>query len=123
MRRKFSSGFKREAVALLESSGRPSTQGAGELGIEPSMLWAWRLHAQHHDRDASPRMQAALRARRFVAPAPSRIWLGDIPYVATADGWLNLAAVVDLATRKIVGGAICSPISKATTIANGSVPP
>ena len=34
--------FKREAVALLESSGRPRMQIAAELGIQPSMLRQWR---------------------------------------------------------------------------------
>jgi transposase len=33
--------FKREAVALLASSGRPLTQIAGETGIAPSMLRNW----------------------------------------------------------------------------------
>jgi len=37
-RRQFTDEFKREAVALLASSGRPLTQIAGELGIAPSML-------------------------------------------------------------------------------------
>jgi transposase len=37
-RRRFTDDFKREAVALLVSSGRPLTQIAGELGIAPSML-------------------------------------------------------------------------------------
>jgi transposase len=41
-RREFAPEFKREAVALLESSGRPLTQVAAELGIQPSMLRAWR---------------------------------------------------------------------------------
>lgn len=41
-RREFSPEFKREAVALLESSGRPQMQIAAELGIQPSMLRAWR---------------------------------------------------------------------------------
>ena len=35
-RRQFTDEFKREAVALLASSGRPLTQIAGELGIAPS---------------------------------------------------------------------------------------
>jgi transposase len=35
-RRQFTDEFKREAVALLVSSGRPLTQIAGELGIAPS---------------------------------------------------------------------------------------
>ena len=38
MRRKFSPEFKREAVALLESSGRPLMQVATEVGISPLML-------------------------------------------------------------------------------------
>jgi transposase-like protein len=41
-RRQFTDEFKREAVALLVSGGRPLTQIAGELGIAPSMLRNWR---------------------------------------------------------------------------------
>jgi transposase len=43
-RRQFTDEFKREAVALLASSGRPLTQIASELllGIAPSMLRDWR---------------------------------------------------------------------------------
>ena len=41
-RRQFTDEFKREAVALLASSGRPLTQIAGELGIASSMLRNWR---------------------------------------------------------------------------------
>ena len=47
-----------------------------------------------------------LLAQRFIAPAPNRIWLADITYIATGEGWLYLAAVLDLATRKIVGWAM-----------------
>ena len=31
------------------------------------------------------------------------MWLGDLTYVRTGEGWLHLAAVLDLHTRKIVG--------------------
>jgi transposase len=41
-RRHFTDEFKREAIALLASSGRPLIQIAGELGISPSMLRNWR---------------------------------------------------------------------------------
>jgi transposase len=41
-RRSFADEFKREAVSLLTSSGRPVTQVARELGIQPSMLRHWR---------------------------------------------------------------------------------
>jgi transposase len=41
-RRQFTDEFKREAVGLLASSGRPLSQIAEELGIAPSRLRAWR---------------------------------------------------------------------------------
>jgi putative transposase len=41
--------------------------------------------------------------QRFSAAAPNRVWLADITYIPTAEGWLYMAAVLDLATRKIVG--------------------
>jgi transposase len=41
-RRFFTDEFKQEAVALLESSGRPLEHIAKELGIQPSMLRNWR---------------------------------------------------------------------------------
>jgi transposase len=41
-RRSFTDEFKREAVSLLASSGRPLTQVAAELGIQASMLRSWR---------------------------------------------------------------------------------
>ena len=42
----------------------------------------------------------------FVAAAPNRVWLADITCIATGEGWLYLAAVLDLATRKIVGWSL-----------------
>jgi putative transposase len=47
-----------------------------------------------------------LLARDFTAAAPNRIWLADITYVPTGEGWLYLAAVMDLFSRKIVGWAM-----------------
>ncbi|WP_246682834.1 IS3 family transposase [Methylobacterium sp. WL9] len=264
-RRAFTPEFKREAVALLESSGRPQMQIAAELGIQPSMLRQWRaglvggsppqraagspgtasaspvaspsdqaaeiarlrreldrtrmerdvlkkrsassqrcpsdvrlhraacerpkpvrlmcrvlevshsgyydwrsrpesarsasngrllddvrrIHAGHHRRYGSPRVHAALQAegrtvgrgrverlmrrhgiralavrrfrpcttdsrhdlpiaanllkQQFSAALPNTVWLADITYLPTGEGWLYLAAVLDLAARKIVG--------------------
>ena len=45
-------------------------------------------------------------ARDFTAAAPNRVWLADITYIPTDEGWLYLAAVMDLFSRKIVGWAI-----------------
>jgi putative transposase len=44
--------------------------------------------------------------QRFTAEAPNRVWLADISYIPTGEGWLYLAAVLDLATRKVVGWAM-----------------
>ncbi len=44
-----------------------------------------------------------LLGRRFAADHPDTVWLADISYVPTGEGWLYLAAVRDLATREIVG--------------------
>jgi putative transposase len=41
--------------------------------------------------------------RRFVADAPDRLWLADITYVPTLEGWLFLGVVMDACSRKIVG--------------------
>jgi putative transposase len=46
-------------------------------------------------------------------PAPrqtNRIWVGDITYVWTTEGWLYLAAVMDLFSRRIVGWSISSSL-------------
>jgi len=44
--------------------------------------------------------------RNFGALAPNEKWLADITYIFTAEGWLYLAAVLDLFSRKIVGWAM-----------------
>ena len=42
-------------------------------------------------------------ARDFAADAPDRKWAADITYVPTGEGWLYVAGVLDLCTRKLVG--------------------
>ena len=64
-RREFSFEFKREAVALLESGGRPLMQVATEVGISPSMLRNWRGVV----RGGTARLRAA--ASPGLSPMPS----------------------------------------------------
>ena len=42
-------------------------------------------------------------ARNFTAQAPNQIWLADLTYIPTGEGWLYLAAILDAYSRKIVG--------------------
>lgn len=51
-----------------------------------------------------------LLARNFSPTAPNKSWAGDITYVATAEGWLFLAVVIDLYSRKVVGWAMSNRI-------------
>ena len=44
--------------------------------------------------------------RHFAAAAPNRIWLADITYIETDQGWLYLAAILDLYSRRVVGWAM-----------------
>lgn len=46
---------------------------------------------------------ADLVQRRFTPEAPNQLWSGDITYIATDEGWLYLAAVIDLFSRQVVG--------------------
>lgn len=46
--------------------------------------------------------------RQFNVSAPNRAWVTDITYVWTAEGWLYVAGVLDLFSRRIVGWAIDS---------------
>ena len=45
-------------------------------------------------------------ARQFTVAAPNQVWAGDITYLWTQAGWLYLAVVVDLFSRKVVGWAL-----------------
>jgi len=44
--------------------------------------------------------------REFTVEAPNRVWVADITYLWTQEGWLYIAAVLDLYSRRIVGWAI-----------------
>lgn len=59
------------------------------------------------DRQATP---APDRVRRSFTPAavgaPDRLWVADLSYIATQEGWLYLAVIVDAFSRRVVGWAM-----------------
>jgi putative transposase len=75
-----------------------------ELGLEPCQPRPWRFSltvgdGQEHD-------IPDLVKRDFTAGAPGQKMVGDITYVATWQGWLYLATVIDCHTKEIIGWAM-----------------
>jgi len=55
--------------------------------------------------------------RNFEAPAVNRVWVSDISYVATAEGWLYLCIVLDLYSRRVVGWSLSCELSAELVLA------
>jgi putative transposase len=49
--------------------------------------------------------------RSFNAPAPNRRWIADFTYIWTAEGWLYVAAVIDLFSRRVVGWSMSATMT------------
>ena len=66
-----------------------------------------RQHRRHKYHSLGPQALTVpnLLNRQFNPDAPNRRWVGDITYIPTQQGWLYLAIVVDLFSRRIVGWA------------------
>ena len=59
-------------------------------------------------RDPQARPAPDLVERRFAAEAPDRLWVADITYVPTAAGFLYLAVVLDVFSRRVVGWSMAN---------------
>jgi transposase InsO family protein len=59
---------------------------------------------------------ANLLGQQFQAAGPNQVWLSDLTYIRTQEGWLYLAAVLDLYTREIVGWAMGSRMTQQLVI-------
>ena len=95
--------------AELRAQGRGVSRGRIERlmrrhGIRAIMARPRRVRTtdSRHEFPIAPN----LLKRNFTAAAPNRIWLADITYVETDQGWLYLATVMDLYSRRIVGWAM-----------------
>lgn len=58
-----------------------------------------------------------LLGRNFEVPEPDRIWAGDVTYLRTCEGWLYLAVLLDLYSRKVIGWSFSSRNDEALTLA------
>jgi putative transposase len=54
--------------------------------------------------------------QRFEVGTPNRAWVGDITFIATAAGWLYLAVLIDLYSRKVLGWAMSERIDQQLVI-------
>jgi len=88
-----------------------------------------RVRTTVADKAATP--SADLLERNFNPPAPDVSWAGDITYVATGEGWLYVATVIDLFSRRVIGWAAaghlraelaCDALSMAIGARGGDVP-
>ena len=89
----------------LESACRNTVAGAmRELGLKSRVCR--KFIPTTTQTDPSKRPAENKLDRDFTAAAPNRKWVTDITYLATAAGWVYLAAVIDLFSRKVVGWSI-----------------
>lgn len=74
-----------------------------ELGLVTEQRVAYKVTTKRKDGDD---VADNLLNQNFNPEAPNEVWAGDITYLKTAQGWMYLAIVMDLCSRRIVGWAI-----------------
>jgi len=84
---------KKRVARLMHSDGL--------VARAPRRAWAHTTDSTHTDPIAPN-----LLDRQFTVPAVDRVWVSDITYVPTRLGFLYLAVVIDLASRRVVGWAM-----------------
>ncbi len=80
-----------------------------EAGLQgrPRRRWVTTTDSDHQQPVAEN-----LLDRNFEADAPNEVWAADLTYIPTAEGWLYLAVILDLHSRKVVGWAAASHMRK-----------
>ena len=90
-----------EGVATCRHTVAKLMQEAGLAGRQPR-----RFIPQTTDSDHDQPMAPNRLDQQFAAGHGTPAWVSDITYIPTAEGWLYLAAVMDLRTRRILGWAM-----------------
>ena len=98
---------KREA---LETACRNTVAAAmQELGLKSRIAKAFKPTTTQADPTKQPAENKL--DRDFTADAPNRKWATDITYLPTAAGWVYLAVVIDLFSRKVIGWSITASLA------------
>lgn len=89
----------------LQAQGLVCCENTVAKVMKQAGIQAYRRRHRVRTTDSNHRLPVAenLLDRDFMPSQPNVAWVGDITYVATRDGWLYLALVVDLYSRRIVG--------------------
>ena len=80
-------------------------------------LRAMKWHPQTTQQSPGARTAPNWLAQDFRASRPNEKWVGDITYIDTVEGWLYLASILDLYSRRVVGWAIADRMD-ATLVEN-----
>jgi transposase InsO family protein len=100
-------GAPRVTAALrkqgLEVNEKRVSRLMGELGVA-GRCGRRKIRTTWRDPGAKP--AADLVERDFTADEPDELWVGDITYIPTDEGWLFVASVLDVCTRTVVGWSI-----------------
>ncbi len=94
----------RERPELKTACRNTVAQAMRELQIQSCVPRAFKPVTTKSDPTKQPAPNVL--AQDFTAPEPNRKWVTDITYLATAQGWVYLAVVLDLFSRKVVGWSI-----------------
>jgi len=99
-------GSRRIRAALRSQGVNVGRYRVRRMMREQALAVRWR-RKHVHTTDSRHNLPVAdnVLDRQFTPSAPNRAWVCDITYVRTDTGWLYLAAVLDLYSRKIVGWA------------------
>ena len=94
----------RELVARGIAVGKQRVQKLMQLhGIRAKGKRRFKVTTDsNHQLPISPN----LLNREFTVAEPDKVWAGDITYIATDEGWLYLAVVIDLFSRQVVGWSL-----------------
>jgi len=94
--------------AVLEGKGETCSKGKVERLMRKHGIRAKTKKKFKATTDSKHRLPVSANVlnRDFKPSAPDRSWAGDITYLWTGEGWLYLAVVLDLFSRKVVGWAM-----------------